>query len=86
MKTKQLANVLIKVLGLSLCAQSVMHFVNGIFNSWASSRSPFLWSGDSGYCTRAAEPGWFRYHIAVYALQGTLAFVLPICVLSKMLF
>ncbi len=32
MNQKQLANVLIKVLGLSLCAQSVMHIVSGVFN------------------------------------------------------
>ncbi len=30
MKSKQLANVLIKILGLSLCVQAAMHFVNGI--------------------------------------------------------
>jgi hypothetical protein len=40
---------------------------------------------DSGYCVRAAEPGWFWYHISIYALQGILAFVLPICMLFKML-
>ncbi len=44
MKSKLLANVLIKVLGLSLCAQSVMHIVTGIFNIVASGRAPFLWS------------------------------------------
>ncbi len=44
MKTKQLANVLIKVLGLSLCAQSVIHFVTGIFTLLASSKGPFLWA------------------------------------------
>ena len=43
MKSKQLANVLIKVLGLSLCVQGVMRFVTGIFNVLASSRAPFLW-------------------------------------------
>ena len=42
MKTKQLANVLIKILGLSLCAQSVMHFVTGMFNILASSRVPYF--------------------------------------------
>ena len=42
-------------------------------------------SADSGYCIRAAEPAWFRYHIAVYALQGSLAFVLPVYALYKML-
>ena len=42
MKTKQLANVLIKVLGLSICAQSVTHFVTGIFTLLATSRGPFL--------------------------------------------
>jgi hypothetical protein len=42
MKTKQLANVLIKILGLSLCTQSVMHFVNGIVNIFATSRM-FSW-------------------------------------------
>ena len=44
MKSKQLANVLIKILGLSLCVQSVMHVVTGIFNILASSRMPFLWA------------------------------------------
>jgi putative Mn2+ efflux pump MntP len=44
MKTKQLANILIKVLGLSLCVQSVMHFVTGIFNILVNSKVPFLWS------------------------------------------
>jgi len=47
---------------------------------------PIFSLADSGYCMRAAEPGWYRYHIAVYALQGVLAFVLPIYVLCKMLF
>jgi hypothetical protein len=42
MKSKQLANVLIKVLGLSLCAQSVMHFVNAMLNIFAGSRTSFL--------------------------------------------
>jgi hypothetical protein len=42
-------------------------------------------SADSGYCMRAAEPRWFRYHISVYALQGILAFVLPFYVLFKSL-
>jgi hypothetical protein len=32
MKQKQLANVLIKVLGLSLCSESVMHLVMGLMN------------------------------------------------------
>jgi small neutral amino acid transporter SnatA (MarC family) len=51
MKSKQLANVLIKVLGLSLCAQSVMHLGTGIFNLLANinttytGRGYFLWSG-----------------------------------------
>ena len=48
MKSKQLANVLIKILGLSLCAQSVMHIVTGIFNLLANIntyRGGFLWSG-----------------------------------------
>jgi putative Ca2+/H+ antiporter (TMEM165/GDT1 family) len=40
MKSKQLANVLIKVLGLSLCVQSANHCVTGIFNLLAS-RMPF---------------------------------------------
>jgi putative Mn2+ efflux pump MntP len=44
MKSKQLANVLIKILGLSLCAQSLMHFVTGTFNVYANNRSLFLWS------------------------------------------
>jgi hypothetical protein len=43
MKSKQLANVLIKILGLSLCAQSVMHLITGIFSTLASSRGPFVW-------------------------------------------
>ena len=42
-------------------------------------------SADPGYCMRAAEPGWFWYHIAIYALQGILAFVLPVYALYKML-
>lgn len=43
MKSIQLANVLIKILGLSLCAQSAMHVVTGIFTTLASSRGPFVW-------------------------------------------
>jgi len=43
MKSKQLANVLIKILGLSLCTQSVMHGVSGILNILANSRMPFVW-------------------------------------------
>jgi|GEM_PF-1657159 hypothetical protein len=35
MNQKQLANVLIKVLGLSLCAQSGLHIVSGVFNLFA---------------------------------------------------
>jgi len=42
MKSKQLANVLIKILGLSVCTQSVMHFLNGIFNILAASRIQIL--------------------------------------------
>jgi hypothetical protein len=47
MKSKQLANVLIKILGLSLCAQSVVRIVMGIL-SILTIRSnmgggPFLW-------------------------------------------
>lgn len=38
------------------------------------------------YCMRADEPGWFRYHVAVYVLQGILAFLLPVYVLCKVLF
>ncbi len=41
---------------------------------------------DSGDYVRAAERGWFRYHVAVYALQGILAFILPVYVLCKFLF
>ena len=44
MKTKQLANVLIKILGLSVCTQSVMHFLSAIINMFASSRMPFMWT------------------------------------------
>ena len=43
MKSKQLANVLIKVLGLSLCPQSVMHFFTGMANVLANSRGQFFW-------------------------------------------
>ena len=43
MKSKQLANVLSKILGLSLCAQSVMHLVTGMFNILASVKMPFVW-------------------------------------------
>jgi hypothetical protein len=32
MKSKQLANVLIRILGLSLCVQAAMHFVNGMIS------------------------------------------------------
>jgi len=42
MKSKQLANVLIKLLGLSLCAQSVMHFLIGIWNIFTNTRTPIL--------------------------------------------
>lgn len=42
---------------------------------------PFSRYPESGYCMRATEPGWFWYHIAVYALQGSLALVLPVFVL-----
>src|ERR1039457_1325593 len=42
MKSKQLANVLSKILGLSLCAQSVMHLVTGMFNILARSKMPFV--------------------------------------------
>ena len=47
MKTKQLANVLIKILGLSECAQSAMHCVSGLVNLIAAAgvtgRTLFLW-------------------------------------------
>jgi len=49
------------------------------------SRSAVFGSTDSRYCMRAVEPGWFRYHVWVYALQGSLAFVLPVYALCKML-
>lgn len=48
MNPKQLANVLIKILGLSLCVQSLMHIVTGILNIIASTGRTgsgyFLWS------------------------------------------
>jgi hypothetical protein len=48
MKSKQLANVLIKILGLSLCTQSIMHVATGALNILASTGNmrggPFLWS------------------------------------------
>ena len=50
------------------------------------SHQPIFSFADSGYCMRAAEPVWFRYHVAVYILQGILAFILPIVVLCKILF
>ncbi len=48
MKTKQLANVLIKILGLSLCSQSVMHFINSLLNLYyaSSMRVPAVLSGN----------------------------------------
>jgi hypothetical protein len=36
MNQKQLANVLTKILGLSLCTQSAMHIVTGILNALAA--------------------------------------------------
>jgi hypothetical protein len=49
MKSKQLANVLIKILGLSLCAQSVIPIVNGIMVVFANKLSYngnlMWWSG-----------------------------------------
>jgi succinate dehydrogenase hydrophobic anchor subunit len=42
MKSKQLANVLIKLLGLSLCAQSVMHFLSGLWNIFTDTRRPII--------------------------------------------
>ncbi|MGP8199906.1 MAG: hypothetical protein ACLQU4_10430 [Limisphaerales bacterium] len=42
MNSKQLANVLIKLLGLSLCTQSVMHFLSGIYNFFTNTRMAIL--------------------------------------------
>ena len=39
MKSKQLANVLIKILGFSLCVQSVIPVVNGVFITFANTTS-----------------------------------------------
>ncbi|HZL78810.1 MAG TPA: hypothetical protein VFC17_08145 [Candidatus Limnocylindrales bacterium] len=50
MKPKQLANVLIKILGLSLCAHSVIPILNGLINLLQS--QPY-----TGYSNRAG--GWF---------------------------
>ncbi len=44
--------------------------------------SPFP---DAGYCMRVAEPGWFWYHLSIYALQGVMASVLPVHALWKMM-
>jgi len=50
MNPKQLANVLIKILGLSSCVQGVMHIVSGIFTlleMFSNSGNPgnyFLWA------------------------------------------
>jgi hypothetical protein len=49
-------------------------------------RQPIFRLADSGYCMRAAQPGWYRYHIVVYTLQGVVAFVLPVYMLCRMLF
>jgi hypothetical protein len=49
MKSKQLANVLIKILGLSMCAHSVTPILNGLFGvltappSYASSYRSSFW-------------------------------------------
>ena len=49
------------------------------------SRSAVFGPTDSGYCIRLVETEWFWYHISVYALQGSLALVLPVYALYKML-
>jgi len=49
-------------------------------------RQPVFDSADLGYCMRLAEPGWFRYHVVIYALQSIAAFVLPVYALFKTLF
>lgn len=48
-------------------------------------RSVSTGPADLGYCLRAAEPGWFWYHISVYALQACMAFVLPLYAFSIMI-
>ncbi len=50
------------------------------------SAADFFGSADSGYCMRAVEPGWYRYHVTIYVLQGILVFILPIIELYKILF
>jgi hypothetical protein len=47
MKPKQLADVLIKILGLSVCVQSVLHLVSGVLVVIATNSNfggPALWS------------------------------------------
>jgi hypothetical protein len=51
MKSKQLAKVLIKIVGLFLCAQGAMHIATGILDVLASrvvSGAPLLWSNFLG--------------------------------------
>jgi hypothetical protein len=76
---------------IALCAlggwsfyQVIYALMNGQVRRF--SRHAVSSSADSGNCRRAAEPRWFWYHIVIYALQGILAFVLPLYALFRILF
>jgi hypothetical protein len=75
---------------IAFCAFGSWSFYQAIYALMSGqvrrfSRSAVFGSADSRYCTRAVEPSWFRYHVLIYALQGSLAFVLPVYALYKML-
>jgi hypothetical protein len=78
MKTKQLANILIKIVGLSLLLHAIPGFVSGVFTG--------LLEGILGFPTSAARGG-VSIHSLIYPLAtgaaGIVVFVIAIPVIVK---
>jgi len=77
MKSKQLANVLVKILGLSLCVEAVMHILTGLFNILAATGGmgarAFLWPNFLSGLVLAAIGICFiarSQNVAGYLLEG----------------
>jgi hypothetical protein len=77
MKPKQLANILIRILGLSLCAHSVIPILNGLITGLSSPAS-------YGYSYRAG--GWFYLATGLIPAAIGIFFIIQSRLITEKLF